>query len=612
MKNIKMNFRKMFNIMSVLKRASKPYYYLIFISNLFVSIRPFVSIIFTRLIIDGLINKAPQEDLYLYIIGLIGLNFFIGIILRFIGYLQKYYSVKLNYNLNNLIALKSFELDYEQIEANEVMNLIQKAKDGSNSSGGIVSYGDYLVGNLIVSSLTFVYSITLLSGLFVRKELNTTSKIAHFFNHPASLLIILVVIVIVAVVNMKIMKKDNKRSYDAMMGNIDGNRKFSYFYRLASNYKYGKDIRINNMQPMILEAMQSEKYSVDRVWREYTTYNIRYTTIITLMGEVLSFCAYVFVGIKALYGMISIGNVVAYASAITLFSQKINEFISTYANISLRNNYLDNYFEYLNLQTKHTYGDLELDANEEIEIEFKDLSFAYPNQNNLILKNINLKITKGKKIAIVGANGAGKTTLIKLLCRLYQPTSGDIYINGRPISEYSKEACYQLFSVVFQDFKLFSYSIKNNVASGLEVDEEKVWDSLEKAGLKEQVQKMEDGLDTIIYQRNRKNGVEISGGEAQKLAIARALYKDAPLVILDEPTAALDPKSEAEIYEKFKDLVHHKTAIFISHRMSSCKFCDEIVVLDDGEIKEIGNHQELLNQNGIYKKMWNAQAKYYQ
>ena len=209
--------------------------------------------------------------------------------MRFIGYLQKYYSVELNYNLNNLIALKSFELDYEQIEANEVMNLIQKAKDGSNSSGGIVSYGDYLVGNLIVSSLTFVYSITLLSGLFVRKELNTTSKIAHFFNHPASLLIILVVIVIVAVVNMKIMKKDNKRSYDAMMGNIDGNRKFSYFYRLASNYKYGKDIRINNMQPMILEAMQSEKYSVDRVWREYTTYNIRYTTIITLMGEVLSF-----------------------------------------------------------------------------------------------------------------------------------------------------------------------------------------------------------------------------------------------------------------------------------------------------------------------------------
>lgn len=612
MKNIKMNFKKMFHIMGVIKKASKTYYYLIFVKNIFTSLLPFVDIIFTNLIIDALLTKAPKSEIYSYVIGLISINFIIGVFLKVIDYFHNNASVKLSYSLDNLIALKSFELDYEQIEANEVMKLIRKAQEGSNSSGGIAYYGNTLIGNFINATLSVIYSITLLTGLFVSKQLNTSSKIALFFNHPASVLIIMVMIAIVSVVNLHIMKKDNQKSYEAMIGNIDGNRKYSYFYDLSSNYKFGKDIRINNMQPMLLEAMQSEKYSIDRVWRKYTLYNIKCTTIINLMSQILSFSAYLYVGIKALYGMITIGNVVAYASAITLFASKIETFISTYANISLLNNYLDNYFEYLNLQTRIQYGMRELNTDEEIEVEFKDLTFIYPHQNQAILKNINLKITKGQKIAIVGPNGAGKTTLIKLLCRLYEPTSGDIYINGNPISEYSKDACYKLFSVVFQDFKLFSYSIKDNVASGMDGDEEKVWDALEKAGIKERVEAIDKGLDTILYQRNRQKGIEISGGEAQKIAIARALYKDAPIVILDEPTAALDPKSEAEIYDRFKDLVKQKTAIFISHRMSSCKFCDEIIVLDQGEIVEKGTHQQLLKHQGLYAKMWNAQAKYYQ
>ncbi|HHU55935.1 MAG TPA: ABC transporter ATP-binding protein [Acholeplasmataceae bacterium] len=605
------NMKKMFQILSIIYKASKPYFFLSIIKNIFASVLPFISLIFTNLIIDGLLAKESTTEILTYVFWLITLNLVIGIALHIIQYYLQNHSTKFLYHLDNLIALKSFELDYGQIESNEVMKLIRKAEEGSNSSGGITYYAEIVFGRFLASILKIINSFVLLSGLFKVATLTKPTMLGKIVNSPITIIMLILIMLLLSLINMFIMKKVNKKSYEAMMANIDGNRKYGYFYQLCSNYKYGKDIRIYKMQNMILEAMTDEKYSVDNNWRSFYIYSIKCQSLITLLNKILTFFAYLFVGLKAIYGLISIGNVVAYATAITILFSQINLLIQTYQDVVLRNNYLDNYFEYLKLENKINFGLNEINDYESIEIEFKDLSFAYPNQD-LVLKNINLKINKGEKIAIVGSNGAGKTTLIKLLCRLYEPTSGDILINGLPISSYSKESCYKLFSIVFQDFKLFSYSIKNNVSSSLDGDDEKVWECLDKAGIKERVMKMEDKLDTIIYQRNRKNGVEISGGEAQKLAIARALYKDSPLVILDEPTAALDPKSEAEIYEKFNDLVKNKTSIFISHRMSSCKFCDRIIVIDDGQILEEGTHKELLNLNGLYNRMWNAQAKYYE
>jgi ABC-type multidrug transport system, ATPase and permease components len=214
-------------------------------------------------------------------------------------------------------------------------------------------------------------------------------------------------------------------------------------------------------------------------------------------------------------------------------------------------------------------------------------------------------------MAIVGKNGAGKTTFIKLLCRLYDPTEGEILLNGINIKKYDYEEYLRVFSVVFQDFKLFSFSVAENVATSCEYDEDKLWKCLEQAGIKDRIEKLPEGINTNIY-NNQEEGIEISGGEAQKLAIARALYKDAPVVILDEPTSALDPVSELEIYERFNKLVEEKTSIFISHRMSSCRFCNNILVFDDGQIVQIGNHDELVSdKEGIYHSLWEAQAKYY-
>jgi ATP-binding cassette subfamily B protein/ATP-binding cassette subfamily C protein len=259
--------------------------------------------------------------------------------------------------------------------------------------------------------------------------------------------------------------------------------------------------------------------------------------------------------------------------------------------------------------------------NNKHTIQFNNVSFKYPNRSELILDNINLTITPNQKLSIVGLNGAGKTTFIKLLCRLYDPTEGNITFDGIDIREYDYEEYMKLFSVVFQDFKTFSFTIRENLAFGIS-DEiknnndeqiliEKVDKSLEKSGLEERIKSLENGINTAVYKNFDKDGMEFSGGEMQKLAIARAIFKDAPIVILDEPTAALDPVAEYEIYSRFDNLIGEKTSIYISHRLSSCRFCDVIAVFHEGKTVQYGSHDELVKLNGLYTKMWNSQAQYY-
>lgn len=247
----------------------------------------------------------------------------------------------------------------------------------------------------------------------------------------------------------------------------------------------------------------------------------------------------------------------------------------------------------------------------EYEFEFKHVWFKYPNSEEYVLKDINLKWRIGEKMALVGRNGSGKSTLIKLLCRLYDATKGEITLNGIDIRKYSYDDYMQLFSVVFQDSKLFSYSLAENVAADTDFDSELVENCVRKAGLSELLDKMPDGINTYLYKDFNENGVEISGGEAQKLCLARAIYKGSPFIVLDEPTAALDPISEYDIYTKFNSIVGTRTAIYISHRLSSCRFCDDITVLDNGRIIERGSHEKLIAKGGIYTAMWAAQAEYY-
>ena len=306
------------------------------------------------------------------------------------------------------------------------------------------------------------------------------------------------------------------------------------------------------------------------------------------------------------------GAFARYAGALVQFGENVSQVLELEPKIRQISLDMKEILEFLQLPNLRETGSIPIEKriDHEYELEFHDVSFSYPGTEEMILKHVSCKLKLKGKMAVVGENGAGKTTFIKLLCRLYDPTEGYITLNGVDIRKYDYDEYLSIFGVVFQDYSLFSFPIGENVAVGEAVAKEKAWNGLEKAGVKEVIQKMPKGLETPLY-HYEEDGVELSGGEAQKVAIARALYKDAPFVILDEPTAALDPISEYEIYKRFDEMVEDKTSIYISHRMSSCRFCDDIMVFWQGQIVERGSHEQLLKANGNYAKLWNAQAQYY-
>jgi len=609
--SFKSNVSKTIKVLKLMFRISKKYMYTFLVRAISRSVIPYISIFFSYKIIDAIILGQSKNEIMQYVYLMIILDLFFGVMYKVALHLNRAYANELEFTLDRKIAMKTFELDYTQVEDNEVMQHIEKALEGSNSNGGLESFTDAALEGLLSSSLSLIYGTILLISLFFVKDTEYNLLIVRIINHPLSFLIILVSLVFPTLISLEVKIKNNKKSYNTMMGNIESNRKSRYFYEICSNYKYGKDIRLYNMQGMMRDEIEKCKLLVEKTWKGYTIYSSLTNSLVIFGNKMLTLVAYLYVGLKAYYGLITVGNVVVYVGAITLISMGVTNMITCYSSLNLFNTYLEHYFDFLNIEPKMNYGEVEGNIQQDFTIEFKNVSFTYPNQKEPALKDVNLIIMPGEKIALVGKNGAGKTTLIKLLCRLYEPSSGEILINNIPLYEYSKEFLNKMFSVVFQDFKLFSYSIKENIMASFEGDDDKVILAIEQAGIKSRIDLMEKGIDTIIYQRNTEAGIEISGGEAQKIAIARALYKDSPIVILDEPTAALDPRSEAEIYEKFNTLVENKMSIFISHRMSSTKFCDKVVVLEKGSINEMGTHIELLKNNGIYYQMWQAQAKYY-
>jgi ATP-binding cassette subfamily B protein len=306
--------------------------------------------------------------------------------------------------------------------------------------------------------------------------------------------------------------------------------------------------------------------------------------------------------------------VTQYVGALANVCAVMTQLLTACAMIWENNSFLPTFFKYLDLPADKFIGSLttEKRADNEYELEFHDVSFKYPGSQIYALRNLSMKLNIGERMAVVGMNGSGKTTMIKLLCRLYDPTEGFITLNGIDIKKYDYREYIGIFSVVFQDFKLPAFSLGQNVAAAVTYDGAKVRDTLRKAGFDVRVEAFKDGLDTVLYKSFDENGVGISGGEAQKIALARALYKDAPFIILDEPTAALDPIAEYEIYSRFNEIVGEKTAIYISHRLSSCRFCDDIAVFHEGRLVQRGGHDALLNDGGgMYSQLWNAQARYY-
>lgn len=323
--------------------------------------------------------------------------------------------------------------------------------------------------------------------------------------------------------------------------------------------------------------------------------------------------AYAFVCLKAWAGAFAVGSVAQYVSAITALSSNVSALVATWGDFRSNAVFLRTTYEFLDIPNTMYQGSLttEKRSDRHYEIEFRDVSFRYPNTETWALRHVNMKFQVGSRLAVVGENGSGKTTFIKLLCRLYDPTQGEILLNGIDIRKYSYRQYIDLFSVVFQDFQLLAFPLGQNVAVAVEVDKGRAASCLEMAGFGKRLAALPQGLETPLYKEFDESGVQVSGGEAQKIALARALYKDAPFVVLDEPTAALDPVAEMEVYENFDKIVGDKTAVYISHRLSSCRFCDDIAVFDHGHIVQQGSHDALVEAPGKYQELWHAQAQYY-
>lgn len=395
-----------------------------------------------------------------------------------------------------------------------------------------------------------------------------------------------------------------------------GNRVFGYFSSASSNRARMADMRFYKQQAIAEYYLEKNNtFSMKSTFAQYAKGPMG--LLIALSSCVSAFLTgliYLLVCIKAWAGAFGLGTATQYIGSVTSFFGGFSELMKCIGVMRINSSFLDTVFELLDTPNTMYQGSLTTEKRSDIQydVEFRDVSFKYPGSEAYALRHVNMKFKVGSRLAVVGMNGSGKTTFIKLLCRLYDPTEGEILLNGINIRKYRYDDYMKIFSVVFQDFQLLALPLGQNVAASQTYDAARVLDCLNKAGFGEKLAKMPRGLDTYLYKSVDTEGVDVSGGEAQKIAIARALYKDSPFIILDEPTAALDPIAEAEIYSKFDEIAGDKTAVYISHRLSSCKFCDEIAVFDSGSVIQQGTHSDLLaDESGKYFELWNAQAQYY-
>ena len=386
--------------------------------------------------------------------------------------------------------------------------------------------------------------------------------------------------------------------------------KFDYFYKLCKDGTAAKDIQLYNMGDYFIRALAASLCRIEKIYARYTHTCVSFNGITALLSAVRQAIAYIYLAYLTGKGALSVSDFIFYFGIITGFSNWVLHLGFAVNQIEMCCKECQAYREYIAFADHAEEGE-RLTSKSVDRVVFEHVSFQYPSADAPTLKHIDLTFKNGEKIAIVGENGAGKTTFIKLMCRLYDVTDGEILINGENIQAYTKESITALYSVVFQDFKIFSVPLRDTVCAGSAFDRDKLYTCLENANIKERVECLPHQENTYLYKDLDKGGVEISGGEAQKLALARALYKDAPVVVLDEPTAALDPIAENEIYSRFNSFVQSKTAIYISHRLSSCVFCDTIAVFDHARLVESGTHTALLAADGQYAALWNAQAKYY-
>ena len=575
------------------------YVFLLLFQILLQAISPFSKIIFPTLIIEEL-TKVPLDQVNLsnliwILVLFLAVEFIIPFLMNLNWMFLLYNENMLNKYWKKLMGDKMMQMRFYHLENPDVLDQISKAQDG------LLGYGNNLGGfqaliNNIISILSNFLSV--IGIIYIIAQINIW------------LIFILIGIVGLRLWNQSQIKKLNIQQWEERKRM---NRENEYYSSLLTDFKYGKDIRLYACKDLLITK---NKEYIEDTYQYQIKINQKFkklTIIDNLFNMINQLLTYGYVAYYFIQSYISIAQYSLYVTSINTFISSSYSIFNSFLNIRQNTKMMSEFKKFMEIDATYQEGNVKINPNDPIVLEFKDVSFAYPNTTEYVLRHINYRMEGQKKISIVGENGAGKSTFIKLLMRLYDPTEGEILLNGINIKEIPIQDYYALFSVVFQDYQLIGFNLGEQITSSDTFDEKKVLQILSEVQFNHKMENLQKGLATSMLKYFDDQGIELSGGESQKIAIARALFKDGKILILDEPTSALDPLAEYEIYSQFHKMTQGKLTFYISHRLSSCRFCDEIMVLEHGEIVQLGHHDKLiLDEKGKYFEMFKAQAKYYQ
>jgi len=603
---------------NLVSRLTPQYIPTLVASSMIKTMRPMVYIFGPKLIVDELIGAQRIDSLIMIIALIAGSNFILSSAEKLLKAKSDLLTDQFNNAFERHISKKTVEIDFKNVEDPEVLNLKERALFAVRNHGLMFAMVDAL--SKVVNEGFLIFTLSAVIWTF----------------SPWVLLFLLGAVVI----NSFLFKRVQKYYYMESTNTVSANRAFVYFITQSGDLEIAKDLRLYDTSKLILDKMN--RFNL----QTYTEYIKVYGNISRLNGlvnvnaQIQNVLVYLLLAYRTLLGTVTLGNFMMYAGTVSKYSMSMNTLVSSTIEVNRLCRQLELLVEYEKIPASKDSGEIPVPENVPYVIEFQNVTFKYPRSKTETLKNISVTIKHGEKISIIGLNGAGKTTFVKLLTRLYKPTTGMITLNGIDIQTLDYESYMSKIAAVFQDYKLLGVTVAENITGqkseeivkdnkenetkyGAEIqvsdDEDKnanfidhLYEILDEVGVRKDIESLKEGIHTPLDKGYDKNATKLSGGQAQKLAIARALYKDASIVVLDEPTAALDPLAEHDIYCRFDELVHNKTAIYISHRLSSCRFCDRILVFDEGQIIQTGSHDELIKHKGaMYERMFNAQATYY-
>ena len=566
------------------------------------SMIPIIAALAPRYIIDELMGDARPQMLMLYVGVPAGYTLIAGGLSVFFsmdGFTRR---CRVAAEFDSELHKRLARADLEQLENPDFLDMQEKAKK--------FLYSDWHgVGYLLDSALNIVGQVFTLAGV--------AAIIATL-----DVRVVLIFLVLTGAGTFAEGRAKERAAKLTEQISAD-QRGWMYYARLFENFDYGKEIRLNAMGDWLLKRERAFFTRVNDNLKQQNDGYIRSGLIGSGCTFLQQCAAYTWLILRTMQGGISVGSFTMYVSAVTSFASALRTVLDNLTEIRVYDRFYDRLDEYLSVpaRLRGDVGDRNSDISARNEkrilpegehvIEFRNVGFRYSGSDTWALRDVNLTLKPETKLAVVGENGAGKTTFVKLLTRLYDPTEGVIMMDGIPIQEYDYDSYMSAFSAVFQDYRLFSFSLEENVTLASPADERRVEKILRRVGVGEKLDDLPKGIHTAVYKNFDENGFEPSGGEGQRIALARALYKDAPIVVLDEPTAALDPRAEFELYQHFNELTKGKTAVYISHRLSSTRFCDEIAVFAGGRIVERGTHEELMERKGAYAELFEMQAQFY-